>query len=194
MPTYIFATNNKHKLEEVQYILKDIVRISGLDELGFSDEIPEEQETLNGNAAQKAMFIYNKFGVNCFADDTGLEIEALNGEPGVYSARFAGENCTFDDNINLVLKKMTGMRNRKARFRTVIALVEAGNVLFFEGAINGTIITEKRGNKGFGYDPVFIPEGFDRTFAEMSMNEKNSVSHRAKAVAALYNYLKSKNE
>lgn len=190
MHTLVFATNNRHKLEEIRAILKGIVEISGLGDIGFNEEIPEDQNTLEGNATQKALFIYDRFRIDCFADDTGLEIEALNGEPGVYSARYAGVNCSFDDNMNLVLKKMQGMSNRKARFRTVIALAERGEIRLFEGSINGTITTQKRGHMGFGYDPIFMPEGDHRTFAEMMTGEKNRVSHRALAVQALSVYLK----
>ncbi|HEX2395016.1 MAG TPA: RdgB/HAM1 family non-canonical purine NTP pyrophosphatase [Bacteroidales bacterium] len=189
METLVFATNNKHKLEEIRAILNGIVEVTGLRDIGFTGEIPEEHQTLEGNAAQKALFIYHRFGMECFADDTGLEIEALNGEPGVYSARYAGENCTFDDNMNLVLEKMKGVKNRNARFRTVIALVEKGNLVYFQGSVNGLITDEKHGKKGFGYDPIFKPEGFDRTFAEMPMHEKNSISHRAIATEALFKYL-----
>jgi len=190
MKSLVFATNNRHKLDEIRTILMDTVQIKSLGDIGCFDEIPEEQDTIEGNAAQKAQYIYNKFGLDCFADDTGLEIEALNGEPGVYSARYAGENCTFEDNIIRVLDKMKGIRNRKAKFRTVIALVQRGNVNFFEGFISGEITEEKRGNHGFGYDPVFIPDQFDHTFAEMSPTEKNAISHRALAVKELYKYLK----
>jgi XTP/dITP diphosphohydrolase len=190
MNTLVFATNNIHKLGEVRAILKGLVEISSLQEIGCNEEIPEEQDSLEGNAAQKGLFVYNKFRYDCIADDTGLEIEALNGEPGVFSARYAGEKCTFDDNIELVLRKMKGIENRKARFRTVIALVEQGKVHYLEGSIHGKITTERHGKQGFGYDPVFIPDGFDRTFAEMSPDEKNAVSHRARAVLELYRYLK----
>jgi len=191
MESLVFATNNRHKLEEIKAILKDTAQIKGLRDLGCNDDIPEEQATLEGNAAQKAFYVYNKYGLDCFADDTGLEIEALNGEPGVYSARYAGENCTFEDNIILVLRKMENISNRNARFRTVIALVERGCVKYFEGSINGKITTKKYGKQGFGYDSVFMPDSYDRTFAEMSPDEKNEVSHRARAVQELFRYLKS---
>ena len=188
----VFATNNRYKFEEIKQVLKDKVNLLDLADIGFSGEIPEEQDTLEDNAAQKAFFIYHKYGMDCFADDTGLEIEALQGEPGVYSARYAGGNCTFDDNMNLVLLKMVGKSNRKARFRTVIALVEQGRLNTFDGVINGLITHEKRGMEGFGYDPIFEPEGYGQTFAEMTLPEKNLISHRALAVAAFFNYINVK--
>jgi XTP/dITP diphosphohydrolase len=184
----VFATNNQHKLEEIRDILKNHFEIKSLQEIGCFEEIPEEQDTLEGNAAQKASFIYSKYKFDCFADDTGLEIDALNGEPGVYSARYAGEGCSFENNMNLVLKRMEGIVNRKARFRTVIALIESGSLKTFEGIIQGSLTNQKIGNGGFGYDPVFKPEGFNRTFAEMSASEKNSISHRAIAVKAFAEY------
>jgi XTP/dITP diphosphohydrolase len=180
----VFATNNPHKFEEIKCKLEDRINLLSLEDIGFSGVIPEEQDSLEGNAAQKAFFIHNRFGLDCFADDTGLEIDALQGEPGVYSARYAGENCTFEDNMKMVLLKMAGINNRKARFRTVIALVEKGNLNSFEGEIKGSITTEKRGTKGFGYDPIFQPEGYTQTFAEMSLIEKNLISHRALAITA----------
>jgi XTP/dITP diphosphohydrolase len=186
----IFATNNKHKLEEIKLILDKYASVKGLKEIGINEDIPETHETLEGNAIEKAMFIYNKYGYTCFADDTGLEIEALNGRPGVYSARYAGPNCTFADNVNKVLNELGNETNRKARFRTIIALVENGKVFTFEGEVKGYIITENRGNEGFGYDPVFIPEGYTETFAEMSMELKNKISHRARAMENFLNYLK----
>jgi XTP/dITP diphosphohydrolase len=180
----VFATNNRHKFGEIQVILNNRVELVSLSGIGCTDEIPEDHETLDENAAQKAFYVYHKFGVDCFADDTGLEIEALHGEPGVYSARYAGEKCSFVDNMNLVLLNMKGIENRKARFRTVIALVENGQLLLFEGVINGHISTDKRGMNGFGYDPIFIPEGSEKTFAEMSATEKNADSHRSRAIEA----------
>jgi XTP/dITP diphosphohydrolase len=185
----VFATNNRHKAQEIKNILKNQIEILSLGEIGFYGEIPEEQNSLEGNAEQKAFYIYNYSGIDCFADDTGLEIEALNGEPGVYSARYAGENCTYDDNMNLVLLRMNGLSNRKACFRTVIALVEKGRLCTFEGRINGRIIEEKRGSSGFGYDPIFIPDGFDQTFAEMTPDQKNAISHRAMAIKAFTKYI-----
>jgi XTP/dITP diphosphohydrolase len=188
----VFATNNLHKLEEIQEAIGNRIQLVNLAELGFKGEIPEEQDTIDGNAAQKAFFIFNRFGIDCFADDTGLEIDALNGDPGVYSARYAGENCSFEDNINKVLASLSRKTNRKARFRTVIALVENGKLSTFQGEIKGTITMERRGLHGFGYDPIFLPEGFDRTFAEMELHQKNRISHRALAVQKLVAYL-SKN-
>jgi len=187
--TLVFATNNLHKVKEIQELMGQGIKLLNPADLGFKGEIPEEKATLDENAEQKAWFIYTKFGISCFADDTGLEIEALNGAPGVYSARYAGANSTFDDNMNKVLEAMTGVENRKARFRTVIALVKSESLITFQGEIRGVITTEKRGKQGFGYDPVFIPEGYDRTFAEMEIGEKNRISHRALAVNKLIAYL-----
>jgi XTP/dITP diphosphohydrolase len=185
----VFATNNKHKLEEIQHLAGPHIHLLSLSDLGFTGDIPEEEHTIEGNAAQKAWYIYDRYGTNCFADDTGLEINALHGEPGVYSARYAGENCTFEDNMNKVLSAMQGTENRKARFRTVIALIENGKLTTFQGEIQGVITSEKHGHQGFGYDPVFLPDGFDRTFAEMDLAEKNRISHRALAVQKLIDYL-----
>jgi len=185
----LFATNNRHKFEEIALVLKNQVNLLSLKDVGFCGEIPEEQDTLEGNASQKAIYIYQKYGMNCFADDTGLEIEALHGEPGVYSARYAGANCSFEDNIDLVLMKMTGETNRKARFRTIIALVEEGKLTTFEGVINGMITNRRRGKNGFGYDPIFEPEGYGLTFSEMTLEEKNVISHRALAVDALFRHI-----
>ncbi len=184
----VFATNNKHKFDEINHILGNKVKMQSLLDLGFTGEIPEEMHTLEGNAAQKALFIYSKFGLDCFADDTGLEIEALDGEPGVFSARYAGKHCSFEDNMNKVLQKMDGKINRNARFRTVIALVESGQLRYFEGEVRGTIIQEKRGIKGFGYDPIFLPAGYSQTFAEMALADKNLISHRARAFSRLMEY------
>jgi XTP/dITP diphosphohydrolase len=188
---WVFATNNLHKLQEIIEKTGNAFELLSLSELGFSGEIPEEADSLEGNAAQKAFFIYDRYGVNCFADDTGLEIDALKGAPGVYSARYAGEKCTFDDNIDKVLHELAGITNRKARFRTVIALVDNGRLVTFEGMIPGTITTGRKGTGGFGYDPVFMPDGYDRTFAEMSLAEKNAISHRALAVEKLITYINS---
>jgi len=190
--TLVFATNNKHKLEEIRHLAGSHIQLLSLSDLGYTGDIPEEKETIEGNAAQKAWFIYNRFGIDCFADDTGLEIDALNGEPGVYSARYAGENCSFEDNINKVLAAMQGIENRKARFRTVIALIENGELTTFQGEIKGIICREKQGLQGFGYDPVFMPDGYDRTFAEMELAEKNCISHRALAVQKLIDHLSTR--
>lgn len=188
----VFATNNRHKFEEIRHAAGDTVDLLNLGDIGFAGEIPEDHHTLEDNAAQKAFFIYNRYGISCFADDTGLEIEALQGEPGVYSARYAGEHCSFEDNMNKVLSRMEGIANRKARFRTVIALVEEGVLRIFEGDIMGRIVAEKRGEEGFGYDPIFQPDGFDRTFAEMSIAEKNRISHRTRAIQGLLDHLVEK--
>lgn len=188
----VFATNNRHKLEEILHLAGPHIQLLNLKDIGFAGDIPEEATTIEGNAAQKAWFIYEKYAINCFADDTGLEIEALNGGPGVYSARYAGENCTFEDNMNKVLAAMQGKDNRKARFRTVIALIENGKLTTFQGEIKGTITPEKHGVQGFGYDPVFLPDGFDQTFAEMDLAEKNRISHRAMAVQKLIDHLKTR--
>jgi XTP/dITP diphosphohydrolase len=185
----VFATNNKHKLQEIRHAAGTHIHLLSLSDLGFTGDIPEEKDTIEGNAAQKAWFIYDKYRINCFADDTGLEINALHGEPGVYSARYAGENCSFEDNMNKVLAAMEGIEDRKARFRTVIALIENGKLTTFQGEIRGVITREKQGLQGFGYDPVFLPDGFDRTFAEMDLTEKNRISHRALAVQKLIDYL-----
>jgi XTP/dITP diphosphohydrolase len=187
--TLVFATNNKHKLEEIRHLATPHIHLLGLSDIGFAGDIPEEMDTIEGNAAQKAWFIYNKYEINCFADDTGLEIDALHGEPGVFSARYAGENCSFEDNMNKVLAALEKTENRKARFRTVIALVENGKLITFQGEIQGVITREKHGLQGFGYDPVFLPDGFYRTFAEMDLAEKNRISHRALAVQKLIDYL-----
>jgi XTP/dITP diphosphohydrolase len=186
----IFATNNKHKIEEITELLIDFAKVKGLKEIGIFEDIPETHETLIENAIEKAEYIYKKYGYACFADDTGLEIEALNGRPGVYSARYAGSGCTFDDNVNKVLSELEGKQNRKASFRTVIALVRDNNVFTFEGEIKGSIILDKRGIKGFGYDPVFIPEGYNDTFAEMDLAIKNKISHRARAMGKFVEFLK----
>ncbi len=186
----VFATNNKHKLEEICNLIPAGIKIIILSEIGCFNTIPETADTIEGNASQKSYYVFNKFGINCFADDTGLEIEALNGRPGVYSARYAGEGCNFEDNINKVLSEMKWIANRKARFRTVISLIIDGIETQFEGLVNGQILTEKHGEKGFGYDPVFKPDGFSETFAEMPLELKNSVSHRGIAVRRLTDYLK----
>jgi len=185
----VFATNNKHKLEEISHIVGNQFHIISLNEIGCFDEIPETEETLEGNALLKARYVHSRFHCYCFADDTGLEIEALNGEPGVYSARYAGEQCSFEDNIVKVLQKMEGKTNRKAVFRTVIALIINDKEYLFEGSIKGTIIEDKKGISGFGYDPIFIPEGYSETFAEMGNDLKNQISHRALATQKLTQHL-----
>ncbi|MCG6188277.1 non-canonical purine NTP diphosphatase [Maribellus maritimus] len=185
----VFATNNKHKLEELQAILGDRFKLLSLKDIGCDEEIPEEQPTLEGNARQKAMYIFEKYGYSCFADDTGLEIEALGGEPGVYSARYAGEDKNANANMDKVLDKMTKIKQRNARFRTVISLITKGEEKQFEGVVEGTILTKKRGDSGFGYDPIFQPGGYKKTFAEMKLEDKNKISHRGRAVEKLVNYL-----
>jgi XTP/dITP diphosphohydrolase len=190
----VFATNNPHKLNEIKNILNDRYDLVSLKDLNIIEDIPEDYNSIDENAARKALFIYNKYKIDCFADDTGLEIGALNGEPGVYSARYAGDQCNFENNIKKVLRKLQGVKNRKARFRTVISLVENGHIVNFEGSINGKIINQKRGIHGFGYDPIFQPDGYKQTFAEMTLDEKNKISHRAKAIEKLANYLFGKNE
>lgn len=187
----VFATNNKHKLQEVREILGSGVEVLSLNDIGCNDDIPETADTLQGNALIKARYIYNKFNVNCFADDTGLEVEALNGAPGVYSARYAGENNDSEANMQKLLHNLTGKSNRNAQFRTVIALIINGKEILFDGIVKGVITDEKMGNSGFGYDPVFIPEGYSKSFAEMSSEEKNSISHRYRATIKLNDYLKN---
>ncbi len=185
----VFATNNQHKLQEIKRLLNGSIELLNLNDINCFDEIPENQETLEGNAAEKSFYIFNKFGLNCFADDTGLEIEALNGEPGVYSARYAGVEKSAENNMSLVLEKLTKIKNRKARFRTVISLVINGNETQFEGIVDGHILEERRGITGFGYDPIFQPVESNLSFAEMSMEEKNKISHRGRAVQKLVEYL-----
>lgn len=184
-----FATNNKKKIEEVKAALGPEFELVSLEEIGCFEELPETGDTLDHNAFQKARYVKANFGVDCFADDTGLEVEALNGAPGVYSGRFAGEPRSDERNIDLLLEKMAGKTNRKARFRTVIALILQGREYQFEGIAEGEILQERVGEKGFGYDPVFKPTGFDRTFAELSLEEKNNISHRGKAVKVLIEFL-----
>jgi len=186
----VFATNNKHKLDEVRKITsRHPVEIVSLAEINCFDDIPETADTLEGNALQKAHYIQEKFGLNCFADDTGLEVEALNNAPGVYSARYAGPGHDSEANMKKLLHEMEGKENRKARFRTVIALVWNGKTYTFDGIVNGTITTTKRGENGFGYDPIFIPEGYEQTFAELGNDIKNQISHRAKVVEKLDEFL-----
>ena len=190
MRTLIFATNNRHKLQEVSEMLKGIVDIRSLADMGLEGDIPETADTLQGNALQKAQWVYDRTGIDCFADDTGLEVEALGGAPGVYSARYAGEHCSFDDNIDKLLAALHGESNRRADFRTVICLIEGGKKSFFEGRVDGVILTERYGKEGFGYDPVFMPDRFAVSFAEMPLDVKNRISHRGLAVQKLVEYLK----
>jgi len=189
MKKIIFATNNQHKLTEIQHIIGDKFQISGLKEIGFKGDIVEYGKTLKSNASIKSRFIFDLYKLDCFADDTGLEIDALEGRPGVYSARYAGEEGNAENNIIKVLQEMQGIKNRKARFVTVISLILDGEEYFFEGTVEGSIITTKRGADGFGYDPIFIPNGYKYTFAEMSAQLKNRISHRANAIAKLTEFL-----
>jgi XTP/dITP diphosphohydrolase len=188
----IFATNNQHKISEIQSLIGDNFILKSLQQIGCTEDIPETEPTLEGNALLKAQYIFNKYGKNCFADDTGLEIEALDGRPGVFSARYATDGHDFEANIDKVLAELAGVENRKARFRTVVALIREGSVHYFEGIVNGEIITERKGIKGFGYDPVFLPDGYKQTFAEMPLDEKNKISHRARAVKKLIDFLNQK--
>ena len=186
----VFATNNKHKLQEVRDIVGDRVEVLSLADIGCYDDIPETADTLQGNALIKARHIYEKYGLDCFADDTGLEVEALGGAPGVYSARYAGEECNSEANMHMLLENLTGISNRNAQFRTVIALIIKGEEMLFNGVVKGTIATEKKGDSGFGYDPIFVPDGHTDSFAQMSSEMKNSMSHRFRATQQLGNYLK----
>ncbi|HEX8059588.1 MAG TPA: RdgB/HAM1 family non-canonical purine NTP pyrophosphatase [Cyclobacteriaceae bacterium] len=186
------ATNNRHKLGEIQAILKDGIVLQTLKDIGCFEELAEDQDTIEGNSFQKADYVHRNYRVDCFADDTGLEAEALNGAPGVYSAMYAGPQRSHDDNINLLLKNLEGKSDRRARFRTIITLFLGGQMHTFEGIVNGTILTSRRGNDGFGYDPVFLPDNSSKTLAEMSMDEKNQVSHRANAVRKLVNFLNTR--
>lgn len=186
----VFATNNAHKLEEVAAILGDQVELLSLNDIGCQADIPETAETLEGNALLKSSYIYKNYHLDCFADDTGLEVETLNGAPGVYSARYAGgEGHDAQANMLKLLHELDGKENRKAQFRTAISLILDGKEYLFEGVIKGEIIKEKRGDSGFGYDPVFMPEGYDRTFAELGNDIKNQISHRALAVQKLCEFL-----
>ena len=185
----IFATNNAHKLSEVQAVLGPSFELVTPRMCGVEEEIPETAETLEGNARQKARYLYERTGLDCFADDTGLEVEALNGAPGVHSARYATDGHDFAANNGLLLKNLEGETNRRARFRTAICLIEGGEERLFEGIVEGHIIDHESGSEGFGYDPLFVPEGYDCTFAEMSADEKNAISHRGRAVRKLVAYL-----
>ena len=185
----VFATNNKHKLEEISHILDEHYKIVSLKEIGCNEDIAETAETLEGNALLKARYIHSRYGRDCFADDTGLEIDALEGKPGVYSARYAGPGHDHQKNMDKVLFEMAGQANRKAQFRTVIALILEGQVYLFEGIVKGEILTERHGDKGFGYDPIFKPDGFDLSFAEMDLDDKNEISHRGRATRKLAEFL-----
>jgi XTP/dITP diphosphohydrolase len=185
----VFATNNAHKVQEIQAALPEFFTIVNLKDLQFFEEIPETHDTLEENASEKAWHIYKHFGLNCFADDTGLEIDALQGAPGVYSARYAGPGCSFHDNVVKVLREMENCSNRKARFRTIISLILNGIEYQFEGEVNGMISNKVIGSGGFGYDPIFIPDGYTSSFAEIPLSEKNKISHRGKAVQLLCEFL-----
>jgi len=185
----VFATNNSHKLEEINAAVGESIKILSLEDIGYFEDIPETAPTLEENASQKSHFIFQKYGINCFADDTGLEVVALNGAPGVYSARYAGPGHDHEKNMDKVLSELKDEENRKARFRTVISLILDKKEYLFEGIVNGSILTERHGDKGFGYDPIFQPEGYNISFAEMDLKEKNKISHRGKAVNKLVNFL-----
>ena len=184
-----FATNNAHKLEEIQAILGESFELISLKETGCTEELPETGDTLEANSLQKAQYLYDHYHINCFADDSGLEVHALGGEPGVDSAHYAGPQRSHADNVNLLLKNLAGKTDRSAQFRTVITLIQNGKITQFEGSVKGQIINELRGSQGFGYDPVFIPDGYETTFAEMSLEEKGRISHRAKAFRKLVEFL-----
>lgn len=186
----VFASNNQHKVEEVQAIIGSKINLKSLNDINCHDEIPETGDTFVENTGQKSRFVYERFHLDCFADDSGLEIDSLNGEPGVNSAHYSGSR-DFQENINLVLTRLEGKANRKARFKTVISLILSGKEYLFEGIIEGKISMSQSGQKGFGYDPIFIPEGYDISFAEMSAEEKNKISHRAKAMEKLIQFLNS---
>lgn len=188
----IFATNNAHKLAEVQAVLGDSFRLVTLAECGMTEEIPEDAPTLEGNALQKARYVHERTGADCFADDTGLEVDALDGAPGVHSARYATDGHDFAANNRLLLRNLAGAADRSAHFRTVIALILDGREYLFEGRVEGRITESEAGCGGFGYDPLFVPDGFDKTFAEMNAEEKNAISHRGRAVRRLVEFLQSK--
>ena len=192
MKKLVFASNNAHKLSEIRAILGDRIEIISLSDLQCHDEIPETADTLEGNALIKARYVWEHYGLYCFADDTGLEVEALGGAPGVYSARFAGEHASFEDNVSLLLERLSGVAApRRARFRTAIALIDEYGTHFFEGSVDGEITLERSGDHGFGYDPIFRPEGREETFAQLTEQEKNSMSHRGRAVQKLVRYLQA---
>ena len=187
----VFASNNKNKIQEIQSMLPESIQIVSLESIGCLEEIPETSETIEGNAILKANYVTQKYGFDCFADDTGLEVEALNGEPGVYSARYAGEQRNVDDNMDKLLEELLDKTNRNAQFKTVIALNFEGKQYLFEGIASGEITLEKKGTGGFGYDPIFKPNGYENTFAELSLEIKNEISHRGKATKALLEFLQN---
>ena len=192
MKQIVFATNNKNKLREMREIMEGLYEVLSLEDIGCHEEIVEDADTIEGNAKIKADFVTNKFHVDCFADDTGLEVEALGGAPGVYSARYAGEHCSYQDNVDKMLAAMKGQTNRKAAFRTCIALNLDGESYYFEGRCDGQITEKQRGTEGFGYDPIFQPDGYDQTFAELGHDVKNAISHRGRATQKLIAFLKMK--
>ncbi len=189
MHQLVFATNNEHKLRELSEILKGEFKLLSLNDISCSDEIPETGNTLEANASQKSFYIWERYRMDCFSDDTGLEVAALNNEPGVRSARYAGESRSSDDNVDKVLSELNGKSNRKACFRCVISLIIEGREYLFEGRVDGEILPERRGRAGFGYDPIFRPDGFQHSFAEMDADLKNSMSHRGRAVQKLVRFL-----
>lgn len=190
MKELVFATNNDHKLHEVANLLGNKYRLLSLKDVGCMEDIPETANTLEGNALLKARYVFEKYGKNCFSDDTGLEVEVLNNEPGVLSARYAGEEKNAESNMNKLLHELIGKENRSARFRTVVALILNGKKYLFEGEVKGRIIDEKKGKEGFGYDPIFKPDGYEKTFAELTLSEKNILSHRARAIKKMVDFFK----
>lgn len=191
MKKIVFATNNKNKLREMREIMDGIYEILSLDDIGCHEEIVEDADTIEGNAKIKADFVTDRYHIDCFADDTGLEVEALDGDPGVYSARYAGEHCSYQDNVDKLLAALNGIENRRACFRTAIALNLDGKSYLFEGRCDGVITTEAHGEGGFGYDPIFLPDGSELTFAEMPADEKNAISHRGRATQKLIEFLRN---
>lgn len=189
MNKLVFATHNQHKANEINLLVSDLYDIQDLGIVGITEDIPETGDTLEANAKMKAHYVFDKTGLNVFADDTGLEVEALNGKPGVFTARYAGPECDSAKNIKKLLAELNGETNRRAQFRTIICLIIGNDEYLFEGVVKGTITTKLAGNEGFGYDPVFIPDGYDKTFAEMPLSEKNKISHRSIAVKKLVNFL-----
>jgi len=192
MNTLCFATNNQGKLKEIQALLGNTFQLKSLLDIGCTEDIPETGATIEENSKLKAQYVWENYGVNCFADDTGLEVTSLNNEPGVFSARYAGSACIAKDNMNLLLKNLSALNDKTARFKTIVTLVQGGDYRQFEGIVEGTIIEEKRGQNGFGYDPIFVPNGHSKTFAEFEIEDKNNISHRGKAIRALIAFLQSK--
>lgn len=190
--TLVFATHNPNKLKEIQMLIPNTIQLKSLTDIGCTEEIIEDASTVKGNALLKAQYVKQKYNMNCFADDTGLEVESLNGEPGVYSARYAGEQKNAEDNMDKLLKVLANKHNRKARFKTVIALIIDDNEYTFEGICEGTITHKKTGESGFGYDPIFMPESYNETFAQMPLSLKNKIGHRGKAVQKLVDFLKNR--